>query len=230
MSSITFKGVSSDTITGLLISELPPITRPARRVKRTEIDGRDGDIPEFLGYEAYKKSFLIGLYGAFDIDEVSDFFSGEGDLILSNEPTKKYEARLDNEIDFDRLIRFREAKVQFVVQPWKKLVSESDVSSATSPLSVTNQGYEDSKPLIHLSGTADDVIVLQIASVTFATVTIPASGEIYLDSEALNAYDDTADRNNNVVGGFVSLPSGASSISWSGGTVTVTITPRSRYL
>lgn len=230
MSSITFKGVSSDTITGLLISELPPITRPARRVKRTEIDGRDGDIPEFLGYEAYKKSLVIGLYGSFDIDEVSNFFSGEGEIIFSNESGKKYEARLDHEIDFDRLIRFKEAKVKFVVQPWKKLVSESDASSGTSPLTVTNQGYEDSKPLIHLDGTADDVIVLQIDGITFATVTIPTSGEIYLDSEALNAYDDTSDQNDKVVGNFVSLPSGDSDISWSGGTVTVTVTPRSRYL
>ena len=230
MNSITFKGVSSSTITGLLISELPPITRPARRVKRTEIDGRDGDVSEFLGYEAYRKSLIIGLYGSYDIDEVSNFFAGEGDLIFSNESGKKYEARLDDEIDFERLVRFREAKVKFTVQPWKKLVSESDFSSATSPLTVTNQGYEESKPLIHLSGTADDVIVLQLEAITFATVTIPASGEIYLDSEALNAYDNTADKNSNVVGGFVSLPSGDSDISWSGGTVTVTVTPRSRYL
>ena len=51
MNSIIWKGVSSTTIKGLIISELPPISKPKMRIKETEIDGRDGSIVEELGYE-----------------------------------------------------------------------------------------------------------------------------------------------------------------------------------
>ena len=67
MNSIIWKGVSSTTIKGLLISELPPISRPAMRVKETTIDGRDGSILEDLGYSSYDKEVVIGLYGNFTL-------------------------------------------------------------------------------------------------------------------------------------------------------------------
>lgn len=230
MNTITFKGVNSNTISGLLIQELPAITRPAKRTKRTEIDGRDGDLVEDLGYEAYKKTVRIGLYGSFDVDEISNFFSGSGWAIFSNESGKKYDARIDDGIDFERLLRFREAKVEFIVQPYKKLVSESDVSGSTTGLTVNNQGYVESRPLIKLEGTADAVHTLDIDGQDFATVTIPASGELYLDSEELNAYDATGDQNHKVVGDFPTLPSGNSVLGWTGTLTNVTVTPRSRWL
>ena len=70
MNYIVLNGMKSTLIKGLLISELPPITKPLIRTKTEEIDGRDGDIVTKLGYAAYDKKMSIGLYGDFNIDDI----------------------------------------------------------------------------------------------------------------------------------------------------------------
>ena len=59
---IIINGISSQTVSGLLIQNLPPISKPRQRVEVEEIDGRDGDIVTYLGYGAYDKEFKIGLF------------------------------------------------------------------------------------------------------------------------------------------------------------------------
>lgn len=119
MSNIIWKGIDSKTIKGLIISELPPITKPRMRVQETQIDGVDGSIIEELGYEPYDKSILIGLSYNYDIDEVIKYFTGEGNVVFSNEPDKYYKAIILDQIDYERLLRFKTATVTFRVQPFK---------------------------------------------------------------------------------------------------------------
>ena len=132
MNSITWKGVSSTTINGLLISELPPITIPAMRVKETIIDGRDGSILEDLGYSSYDKSVQIGLYGNYDINKVIKYFTGEGEIVFSNEPDKVYTAKIIQQIDYNRLLRFRQATVIFRTQPFKRKLFEAYKETQTA--------------------------------------------------------------------------------------------------
>ena len=87
--SIIFNGHSTAELAGLLISELPAIGRADRRTETIKVDGRDGDIVNYLGYEPQKKDLVIGLTRGFDIDAIINFFSGEGWAIFSNEPTKR---------------------------------------------------------------------------------------------------------------------------------------------
>lgn len=119
MNYIVLNGMKSTLIKGLLISELPPITKPLIRTKTEEIDGRDGDIVTKLGYAAYDKKMSIGLYGDYDIDEVIEYFNSSGEVLFSNEPDKIYRYQINNAIDFDRLLRFRTATVVFHIQPFK---------------------------------------------------------------------------------------------------------------
>ena len=70
MNYIIWKNTDSRTLKGLIISELPPISKPAMRVQETIVDGVDGSIIEDLGYEAYDKEMLIGLSRDFDINEI----------------------------------------------------------------------------------------------------------------------------------------------------------------
>lgn len=116
---VTLNGVDSSTIKGLLISELPPIYKPLMRTQIEEIDGRDGDIITNLGYSSYERDMEIGLFGDYDIDEVIRFFSGSGTAVFSNEPDKLYRYRIIDEIEFERLARFKTATVTFYVQPFK---------------------------------------------------------------------------------------------------------------
>ena len=112
-------GVKSTLIKGLMIQSLPPITKPLMRTTIQEIDGRDGDIITPLGFKSYDKPMQIGLFGDFDIDEVIQYFNSEGEVIFSNEPDKYYKYKIINQIDFERLLRFRTATVTFHVQPFK---------------------------------------------------------------------------------------------------------------
>ena len=94
MAYIEWKGIKSETIPGLLICELPPITKPKMRTSITKIDGRDGDIIEDLGYESYTKNVKIGLTRNYDLDAIAKYFTGEGNLTLSDEPNKIYNCRI----------------------------------------------------------------------------------------------------------------------------------------
>ena len=144
MNTIFWKGVFSTTIDGLLICELPPISKPPLRVKETTIDGRDGSIIEELGYDSYDKAITIALRGNFDIDKVIKYFTGEGEIIFSNEPEKVYTAKVIGQIDYNRLLRFRTAVVTFRVQPFKHKHNEAYKETQTATATGTNIALKDS--------------------------------------------------------------------------------------
>lgn len=116
---IELNGEKSTNVKGLIIQSLPPITKPKVRTSIEEIDGRDGDIVTRLGYAAYDKEVSIGLHGDFDIDDAISFFDSEGEVVFGNEPDKYYRYQILDQIDFERLVRFRTAKVKMHVQPFK---------------------------------------------------------------------------------------------------------------
>ena len=130
---VIINGVNSLTINGLAISKLPPISKPLMRNTKEEIDGRDGDIITELGYSAYDKTMEIGLYGNFDINEVISFFNGEGTITFSNEDDKHYYFKILEQIDYEKLLKFKTATITFHCQPFKYPNNEQiiDVDSLT---------------------------------------------------------------------------------------------------
>lgn len=116
---IILNGKTSKSIKGLIIQSLPPISMPQTRTQIEEIDGKDGDIVTKLGFASYDKSFGIGLSYDYDVDDVIAFFQSEGTVTFSNEPGKYYNYQMLNQIDFERLIRFKTATVTMHVQPFK---------------------------------------------------------------------------------------------------------------
>ena len=95
---IILNGVNSNTISGLLISTLPSISKPKIRTQTEEIDGRDGDIVTKLGYSAYDKEIEIGLYGNYDTDEVIEYFKQFEDSIQKSTSGKEI-AELNKQIE-----------------------------------------------------------------------------------------------------------------------------------
>lgn len=116
---IELNGEKSTSVKGLIIQSLPPISKPKMRTSIEAIDGRDGDVVTKLGYSAYDKQLSIGLHGDFDIDDAISFFDSEGEVVFGNEPDKYYRYQILDQIDFERLVRFRTAKVKMHVQPFK---------------------------------------------------------------------------------------------------------------
>lgn len=158
---VILNGVKSDTIKGLLISELPEISKPLMRTQIETIDGRDGDIVTDLGYSAYEKQMTIGLFGDYDIDDVIQYFDSQGTITFSNEPDKYYNYQIIKEINFQRLIRFKTATVTFYVQPFKydtvdQIFTFNNQLINIPDYSETNNGVEltVSDGQITVSGTA----------------------------------------------------------------------------
>lgn len=229
MNSIIFKGKSSVEIRGLLISELPPISKPQMRVKETQIDGRDGSNIEELGYSPYDKSISIGLYGSFNIDEVIKFFSGEGDVIFSNEPDKVYKARIYAKVDYNRLLRFRTAEISFRVQPYKYKAYEEPIALYATGSGVINEGLEVSKPLITLTGSGTVELSVN-GSAVFSYIFPDGESQVEIDSEKEDAYWGNVLKNRNMNGEFPVLQPGTNKIEWTGDVQSVEILPRSRWL
>lgn len=136
MNYVILNGKKSTLIQGLLIQSLPPISKPLMRSNVEEIDGRDGDIVTKLGYSAYNKEISIGLFGSYDVDEVIQYFDSEGTVIFSNEPDKFYKYQIIDQIDFERLIRFKTASVSFHVQPFKYSAVDDAVAFDSNELSL----------------------------------------------------------------------------------------------
>ena len=149
MNYIVLNGIKSTTVKGLLIQSLPPITKPKMRTSIETIDGRDGDIVTKLGYSAYDKEIKIGLYGDYDIDDVIRYFDSTGDAIFSNEPDKYYRYQIIEQIDYERLIRFRTAKVKMHVQPFKYSSVDDSISISTDEMSL--RPYSESKNGVYLN-------------------------------------------------------------------------------
>ena len=231
MSYIIWKNKNSNDISGLIISELSPISKPKMRTNVTEIDGLDGDIVDYLGYKSYNKSVLIGLTKNYDIDEIIAYFNESGKLVLSNEPDKYYNAQIVDSIDYNRLINFKKAIVKFYVQPYKFLLNESsyilEISTETS-LSVLNKGLEKSKPIITLYGTGEIEILINGNSIF--SVNMGTDEYITIDSEKEEAYKGAVLKNRQMLGSFPELNPGTNVISWVGNLTEIEVVPKSRWL
>lgn len=146
---IILNNKNSNTISGLIIQELSPISKPLQRTQVETIDGRDGDIVTPLGYAAYNKKIKIGLYGTFDINEIIAYFATEGQVVFSNEPDKYYNYQIVDQIDYERLVRYKVATVTMHVQPFKYSATEGTLTIDASD-TVSGEGSE-----IALDNTAE---------------------------------------------------------------------------
>ena len=232
MTKIIWKNIDSETIPGLIITNIPPITKPKMKTSITKIDGRDGDIIEELGYESYTKSIGIGLARNYDIERVMKYFTGAGELIISDESDKVYKAQIIEKIDYERLIRFKTAVVKFYTQPYKYLKDEKsiilDINNETS-LKITNVGLEKSKPIITLEGT--ETVEISLNGFNLFKYVFPENEtKVVIDSLEEEAYLDNVLKNRNMLGNFPIFEVGENTISWSGNLTKISIEPKSRWL
>lgn len=222
MNYIELNGVKSTTVKGLLIQSLPSITKPQIRTEIETIDGRDGDIATKLGYAAYDKELSIGLYGDFNIDDVIRYFDSSGEVVFSNEPDKYYRYQILEQIDYERLLRFRTAKANFHVQPFKYSAVDRkfDIinqelhfkrwTAAQNGVTLTSDGEK-----ISLSGSASrttefymPIVPMQLAAGNY-TFTASVNGTIS-DSVAVRLIAGSPSNSNTFGQTYISLQSGKS--------------------
>lgn len=185
---ITINGKESTEISGLIIVSLPPITKPAMRAVAEEIDGRDGDQIEKLGFSAYDKTIRIALSGNYDVDDVIEYFNQDGIITFSNEPDKYYRFKQLEGIDFEKLMRYKTADVVFHCQPFKFSITEEELTFfEPHSVSITNAGNIYSKPEIALTGHGNMEMGIN-GSPVLAVDFGDEQQTIIIDTEKMNAY------------------------------------------
>lgn len=225
-------GKDSRYIKGLLIQELPPITKPLMRTSIEQIDGRDGDVITRLGYSAYDKKMKIGLFGDYDIDDIITFFNSSGTVTFSNEPEKYYVYDILDAIDYERLVRFRTAEITYHVQPFKysNIEKMKVFSNPASDITIRNNGNYVSNPIIHIKGTG--TINLSLNGVQLFRIDLSTTNSITIDTGRLEAYNDDVLMNRYVVGDYDKfvLKVGPNSVSWDGALTYIAFEKLSRWI
>ena len=235
---IVLNGKSSRLIPGLIISKLPPITKPLMRTQVETVDGRDGDIITPLGYAAYDKDIEIGLANEYNIDDIIAYFNTSGKVVFSNEPDMYYFYSIYAQIDYEQLIRFKKATVTLHVQPFKYSDSESEKTFNLTPgtpeqIEIRNKGNIYSKPTITITGSGD--INLFINGMQILTVDLATVGQtIVINASDMNAYssDGSTLLNRLVSGNYdnIRLGIGNNSITYTGSVSEIRIANYSRWI
>ena len=239
MNYIILNGTNSTIVQGLLIQELPPISKPQMRSNIETIDGRDGDIITRLGYSAYDKILTIGLKKDADINDVISYFvnNSSGTVTFSNEDNFYYRFDLLEAINFERLIRFKQAAVTFHVQPFKFSRSEGNtelVIPNTNAVNIINSGNIYSKPVLTIRGKGTVTVSLNGLTVFSIAFNEDTAETIIIDTSAMEAYSSStgALKNRAVTGNYDKfyLPVGVSSIGFTGTVVYASISKYSRWI
>ena len=231
MGFFVFKDIDSREVKGVIVSELPPITKPKMRVRVDTIDGKDGAETVNLGFEAYTKTVKIGLTKDYNIDNIIAWLSGEGNIQFSNEPDKYYRVKIHEQIDFERLLRFRTAEVKFYTQPFKYSATERTKTISVvgqNTTEIRNAGNYFSKPIVAFTGTG--TVNVFVNDVQKCVLNLGTNESITLDADKQEAYDGATLKNRQMQGEFITLDVGKNIITWTGNLTSISLTNYSRWL
>lgn len=221
-----FKGVNSLEL-GLYMEFLPERVSPKRRDENIVISGRHGSLTATDDtFESYILQAEFILKDLDKIDKICSHFKGEGDLIFSSNLDKKFKARVNNQIEFSRIIKdLKRLAVEFEVQPFMYEAIPS-LLTLTEPTTILNAGTFGSEPIITVYGQGDITLTINNLNMILNGI----NEKITINSEILNAYNDTLSLNNKMSGDFPIFSVGENIISWTGSVTKLEITPNWRWL
>lgn len=206
---------------------LPERISPKRRDEAITISGRHGTLTATDGtFEPYILQTEFIAKDLSKTDKICSHFKGEGDLIFSSNLNKKYKARINNKIEFLRIIRsLKRFAVEFEVQPFMYEAVPSTLT-LTEPTTILNIGTFESEPIITIYGQGDITLTINNLSLILNGI----DEKITINSEILNAYKDTLSLNNKMSGDFPIFSIGNNNISWTGSVTKLEITPNWRWI
>ncbi len=154
-----FKGIDSREFGILAGLPIPPL--PERTLFTAEIPGRSEPLNMLDDLRKnIQLPFTLGITDHSKINEINAWLQGYGDLILSNDLTKKYHAYINLGITPERLSRrFGNVPIIFTAEPFRYSVSNPFVStpmgmsdnSPTGSMTILVNGTAKSEPLWYFS-------------------------------------------------------------------------------
>ena len=217
---------------GIYVSEQPPVTIPQERSKQTTIPGRPGSLTTLEGDDVYDDLTLTATCFIRDpalIPSIASWLKGGGTVTFANRPGGFYQARISNQIPFEKILRgnpHRSFSVNFRCKPfWYENPGEPITLTAASNVLV-NPGSAYSEPVIAVNGSGDITLIVNGEFIELTDI----EGGITLNSEILEACHANTLMNEHMDGEFPRLKPGNNLISWSGDVTSLVIQPNWRYL
>lgn len=227
---ITWKGITSDSLS-VVVNSMPFVS-PEERIDMSESEGRDGAEITGLGLRPYIIPCKMTLLPGSDLDTVRAWLTGSSTLLRSDDPLKYQLARISSKIDWRQAYSTREIQVEFIIKdPFRYLLSESDVTKTVFPATYVNAGTLISKPLLKVSGTGTVVFVVNGTTLTYVFDT----AYVYIDCDRMSAFysvlDDKCGNLTLSPDDYPTFAVGSNAISITSGTISeIVITPRTRFI
>ncbi|MBE6089833.1 MAG: phage tail protein [Clostridium beijerinckii] len=219
---------------GLKIISLPPIQLSTQKIDEKSIDGRDGTLTEFKGYDSDTKPVECDYFGD-DPMRLLKWLQGDGEVVFGNLPDRYYKARINNVIPISQIIenQMYTFTIQFRCQPFGYLLEGKETLTLTKVSTLFNdKATYYSLPTITIYGSGS--CTFTINNRTFNIIEIDTS--ITIDSFLQEVYNNKGDK---MEGDFPYLDykdekkglSGENNVSWTGSGVTgIEIIPNWRCL
>lgn len=229
MRNLTFNGVSSLDL-GVAISGEGSYNAPSRDQSVITIPGKNGsliiDNGRFNNITVRYPAFVVGNLPVNAADIRAWLLSPRGYARLEDDyhPDEYRLAVYSGSVDFSTTAwnQHGEMKLAFNCKPQRFLTSGEASVSINSGDSITNPTPYDALPIITVTGTGSGTLSVAGTTVSFDGLT----GGIVLDCEAQDASYGGLNANALMTGAFPVLPSGTSTILFTGGITAVSITPR----
>ena len=226
-----WNGVRS-TEYGVHVLEQPVLTLPNERATFVDVPGRSGSLTVLEGESVYDDLVLTAqciVENTERYEEIAAFLKGSGRVTFANRPEGYYEARIVNQIPFEKILRgnpHRSFAVNFRCKPFWYAESVPTITVTKSGTFVTNPGNIYAEPKITVVGSGSITLMVALTIIELEGI----AGNITLNSALQEAYSGTTGMNSAMSGEFPILYPGANAISWTGNVSKVVIEPRWRYL
>lgn len=215
---------------GFALKGRPNIPSANKRYESTEVEGRDGSLTRFIGYEDLKFSLTFNILFQSDIKqklrEIKGVIANATKLSFDDSPTFFYKIKQAQISDTETVIKSSGIfSVDFVAEPFE--FEQSSTTTYTSSATIVNRTTTTALPLIKVTGTGTVVLKVNGIGITLTNLT----NYIVLDSQIQEAYSGlTTNMNQNMNGEFPIFTIGNNTINWTGTVTKIEITNNWRWL
>ena len=144
---------------GIHVLEQPVLTLPNERATFMDVPGRSGSLTVLEGDAVYDDLVLTAQCMVENLEryeEIASYLRGSGHVTFANRPEGYYEARIVNQIPFEKILRgnpHRTFAVNFRCKPFWYAESAPAITVTQSGSFVTNPGNVYAEPVITVYGS-----------------------------------------------------------------------------
>ena len=217
---------------GIHVTEQPPITLPAERQTTTNVAGKSGSFITLEGEDVYDDMILAAQCVIADpskIPAIAAWLKGSGTVTFANRQGGYYNARITNQISFEKILRGNphcSFSVNFRCKPFFYHNENDDITVTESGTFVAHQGTIFAEPVLQVTLTGDAEITFGGKLFELAGVT----GTVNIDTPNLECYMDYESKNSCMNGDYPIIPLAGAYVSWTGDVTKIVITPNWRSL